>query len=149
ARAMLEDVAADGFASIPYDQLWLVTLTQWAMVAEQLGAPAPAAAAAERLEPWRRQVAFTGAHVFGSVALPLALCASVTTRFAVAEQHFADALEAHDRLGAPGWSARTRLGWARMLRSRSGPGDGEQARVLAGAARATARDLGCASIERE
>jgi hypothetical protein len=149
ARVMLEDVAADGFASIPYDQLWLVTLTQWAMVAEHLGAPAPAAAAAERLEPWRRQVAFTGAHVFGSAALPLALCESVTKRFDLAEQHFADALETHDRLGAPVWSARTRLGWARMLRSRSGPGDDGQARVLAGAARATARDLGCASIERE
>jgi tetratricopeptide (TPR) repeat protein len=149
ARAMLDEVAADDFASIPYDQLWLVTLTQWAMVAEHLGAPAPAAAVAERLTPWWQQVAFTGAHVFGSAAFPLALCESVTKRFDLAEQHFGEALDTHERLGAPVWSARTQLGWARMLRSRSEPGDDEQARVLAGTALATARDLGCVAIERE
>jgi hypothetical protein len=149
ARTMLREVAGDGFASIPYDQLWLVTLTQWAMVAEHLGEPDAAVSVAERLGPWPAQVAFTGAHVFGSVALPLALCESVTKRYDRAEEHFAEALATHEHLGAPVWSARTQLGWARMLRSRSGPSDPERARELASAARTTAQELGCAAIVRQ
>jgi class 3 adenylate cyclase len=148
-RPKLLEVAADGFASIPYDQLWLVTMTQWAMVAHHLHEPDAAAAAAGLLGPWHAQVAFTGAHVFGSVALPVALCESVTKRFDLAEEHFDEALAAHERLRAPIWSARTRLGWARMLQSRSGPGDLERAHELARSAQTTARELGCASIERD
>ncbi len=147
ARPMLLTEASDDFAQIPYDQLWLVTLTQWSMVAEQLGESDAARAASTLLAPWSDQVAFTGAHVFGAVSLPLALCASTVKRFDEAEEHFVHALAVHDALGAPVWAARTRLGWARMLGARRAPGDPERARELATSALGQVRDLGCRRLE--
>ena len=143
ARPSLLAAAADGFGGVPYDQLWLVTLTQWSMVAEHIGESGPAAVLYDLLAPWHEQVAFTGAHVFGTIALPLALCAAATKRYDVAEIHFEAALATHESLGAPVWSARTRLGWARMLVARRGPGDIDRARTLGEDALATARELGC------
>ena len=49
---------------------------------------------------------------------------------------------------APGWSARTRLEWARMLVTRRQTGDLERARHLLAEALATARELGLGNVER-
>ena len=149
ARLMLDAEKADGLESVPYDQLWLVTLTQWAMVSERLGDSDAAAITYDLLAPWHDQIAFTGAHVFGSVELPLALSAATTKRYDVAEAHFAAALSAHEELGAPVWSARTRLGWARMLLARRGPGDADRAHELAAAALGPARELACRAVAAE
>ncbi|MBV8940240.1 MAG: hypothetical protein JO240_00740 [Solirubrobacterales bacterium] len=50
-------------------------------------------------------------------------------------------------MGAPIWLARTRVDLARLLLERGG--DGARATALLEQARGTARDLGCASIERQ
>jgi hypothetical protein len=70
-------------------------------------------------------------------------------RFYVPHRLFAAADATHASIPAPGWLARTRLEWSRMLLTRREPGDPERARELLGQALATARELGLAKVERD
>ena len=132
---------------MPYDQFWLVTLVQWALVAGQLGESEAAATLVEVLAPWAGQFAFTGAHLFGSVGHALALCEATLGRYDAAAKRFANALAAYEAFGAPAWAARLRLGWADMLAARDGTVDDEAQRLVR-EARSIGRRLGLRGIER-
>ncbi len=112
ARALLLEECETRFAEVPYDQFWLVTLTQWGLVTGQLRESAAASALTTLLAPWAEQMAFTGAHLFGSAGHTLARCEATLGRYDDADRHFAGAMEAYERLGAPAWGARAppRLG---------------------------------------
>ena len=132
ARALLVEESDTRFAGVPYDQFWLVTLVQWALVAGQLGESDAAAILVQLLAPWAGQFAFTGAHLFGSVGHALALCEATLGRYDAAAKRFANALAAYEAFGAPAWAARLRLGWADMLAARGGTADDERATPGAG-----------------
>ena len=135
------------FAGAPYDQFWIVTLTQWSLVAGHLGAAGPAAMLHDLLAPWSTQVAFTGAHVFGAVAHALGLTAGAMGRHDDAERHFDAAVATYRDLDAPLWGARAQLAWANVLVERDAPGDSTRARELTAEALAVARRYEAGGIE--
>ena len=143
-----ERLAAENFSGVPLDNAWIVAVPPCAAVCAHLGDRTRAPVLFDLLAPYASQIAFTGGGVLGAVAHYLAALATTTGDFDQAERHFTDAAATHDRIGAPAWLARTRLEWARMLLTRRGSGDDEQARELLGQALATARELGLANIER-
>ena len=64
-----------------------------------------------------------------------------------AEAHFAEALEIHEKLGAPFLIALTRLEWGRMLLSRRASGDLDRARTDLHSALDVARRFGYIGVE--
>jgi len=90
------------------------------------------------LEPYERQVIFSGASTFGAVGRPLGLLATALHDFAAADRYFGIAEEILERFGAPTWLARTQLDHARTLLLRAEPGDRERAASLIEVASASA-----------
>jgi tetratricopeptide (TPR) repeat protein len=84
----------------------------------------------------------------GSVSYYLGLLASSMGALDEALARFAAAAAIDQRVGAPTWLARTRMGWARALLSRRAPGDAEQADHLLEQALDDARRLELAGVER-
>jgi class 3 adenylate cyclase/tetratricopeptide (TPR) repeat protein len=148
ARTLLLEASDSRFAGVPYDQFWLVSLVQWSLVTGHLREQSAAKELAALLTPWAGQFAFTGAHLFGSVAHALAVCEATLGRYAAATDHFNLALTAYENFGAPGWAARLRLAWADMLRARDGPDDPDQARALTLEAHSVAQRFQLNGIER-
>ncbi|MBV9799373.1 MAG: AAA family ATPase [Solirubrobacterales bacterium] len=146
----LEVLAIDsgtGFAEIPYDSNWLAGLAIYSQAVSDLGEPEAAAKLERLLTPWRDHVVFNSATTWGLVERHLGNLARVLDRDDEAEQLLAHAADRHERMGAPVWLARTRLDLARLLIK-----DGirlDQASGLLEQALRTARDLGCAGIERQ
>jgi len=147
ALLLLLEEADTRFAGAPYDQFWIVTLTQWSLVAGHLRAAEPARLLHDLLAPWSAQVAFTGAHVFGAVAHALGLTAAAMDQFDDAERHFSAALATYRDLDAPLWAARAQLAWADLLGERDSDGDAARARELAEDALAVARRYGAGGVE--
>ena len=148
ARTLLTEECDTRFAGVPYDQFWVVTFVQWGLVAGRLHDSAAAAVLMPILAPWSDQFAFTGAHLFGSVAHALAVCEATLERHADATARFTGALAAYESFGAPAWAARLRLSWADMLVRMGAPEEAARARVLVEEALTVARQLGLRGIER-
>jgi tetratricopeptide (TPR) repeat protein len=143
ARVELEALAVDGFAPIPFDEQWLVSLSFLAEAAAVLADRTRAAALHKLLLPFADRVAVSYPEIStGSVARSLGLLASTTKRWEDAERHFAAAVEMNERIGARPWLARTQRDYVRMLRERGAPGDRERASALEQAARALADEIG-------
>ena len=131
ARAALDAVAEDGFASIPFDEEWLLGLGLLAETVSALGATEHAPALYGLLLPYSDRVALSYTAIStGSVARNLGLLATVMERWDDAEAHFEDALELNERLGARPWHARTQRDYAHMLADRARAGDEERAAEL-------------------
>ena len=129
---------------------WFATPTTalLAMVAVELEAGDDAAALIETIAAYAGQVA--GYPIWlGAFSHHLARLATLLGYFAEAEAWFLDAAATHQRLGAPGWLARTRLECARMLVRRDRPGDAARARDMFLPALSDARSLGLAGVERQ
>ncbi|MGH9035770.1 MAG: ATP-binding protein [Acidimicrobiia bacterium] len=150
------DAARSAFAPLsgddPYGLVgddWFATPTTalLAIVAAELGSTRDAAALSEVIAPYADQVASYPIWL-GAFSHHLGRLATTLERFSEAETHFRRAAAAHERLGAPGSVARTRLEWARMLLRRNEAGDAGQARELLLAALTSARDLDLTGIER-
>ena len=103
---------------------------------------------AELLAPWRDQLAYNGVTCEGSVARLLGLALATAGRSDEAHEAFAQAVAIHERIDAPIELARTQVNWARVLASRSQPGDPARARALLNSALTTASDLGLATVQR-
>ena len=148
ARQLLAADVAKDFADFRYDLTWLHSMTTYGEVSARLGDVKAAGQLYERLAPWHDQVAFIYYATGGAVAHYLGMLAAALGAYDIAQAHFGEAMEIHDRLGAPYWIASTQLEWARMHRKRRRPGDGDQARALVGQALVTARELGLGNLER-
>jgi hypothetical protein len=144
AAEVLSVDAATGFAELGYDSNWLAGIVIYAETAAQIGDTAAAETLHGLLGPYRGQIAFNSATVWGTVERHLGNLERVLGRNADAERSLASAAEVHERIGAPIWLARTRVDLASLLAGRGDRG----ARTLLEQALATARDLGCAGIER-
>lgn len=149
ARLLVHALTADGFDGTPCDFGWLAAVALTAHACWKLEASAGAEAIYDLLAPYRDQFVDMGPGWIGSVAHYLALIAAVLGRPEEAGSAFAQAAEAHARLGARTWLAITQAAWAEHLLG-SGPAEHKgQARALLGEAVAAARELGMAALERE
>jgi DNA-binding SARP family transcriptional activator/class 3 adenylate cyclase len=148
AAVLLRDAAADGFAHLPQDSLWLPGLALYSEVAMLLGASEPASILYELLEPWRDQWSYMGAGIDGPVAHFLGGLAAVVGEFDMAEEHFGAAHHAAVEAGATYFTARTELEWARMLVARGRQGDRARAAQLLQQARDASMKYGYGGIIR-
>ena len=139
--------AATDFSDLPYDTNWLVGITIYAQACATLADSDIAAKLYRLLEPWREHVAFNGATAWGIVGWHLGNLDRVLGRYSEAEQKLVSAAAKHERMDAPIWLARTQLDLARLLLERRR--DTARAAELLQHANGTARELGCASIERQ
>ncbi len=139
ARELLADMAP-GFASIPPDGDWMITVALLADVAAEVGEVEHAATLYEQLSPYGdvTVVVGHGAVCFGPVARYLGRLALTLGERDRAAEHLRQAVEASAALRAPVLLAHARLDYAAAL----GPGgDGTSARTLIDQAAATATVL--------
>lgn len=150
ARTLLEALAADDFAALPFTNDWLFSMGFLAEVAYGLGDLERAGAIYERLGPYAAHHANTTDYIgTGSVARPLGTLAAALGRYDEATNHFERALEHNTRMGARPWVAHTQREWARMLCARAGSGDHELADQLSAQALTTFGELGMRRWEDE
>jgi len=148
ALGLLESAAADGFASLPSDFLWMMGATFHAMVAVELRATGPAQKLHDLLAPYHDQVPFIGTLGFFPVALALGGLASVLGRYEDAEASFAEATELNTRGHMTYFAAYTELWWGQTLAARGASGDRDRARSHLEGARDLAATHGYTGVER-
>ena len=136
AGELLEALAADGFAALPFDEEWLVSMSLLAKTAGRLSDEACARTMYELLLPYADRVAIAYPEIStGAVSRYLGILASIGERWDEAGRHLDDALELNNGMGARRWVAHTQRDYARMLQVRGAAGDDERAaRFLAKAA---------------
>jgi class 3 adenylate cyclase/tetratricopeptide (TPR) repeat protein len=151
ARTAFDEIAADGFANIPdfTANIRLMTSAFCAEVCAHLGDRQRAKELHALLAPHAGQVVAQTVAALGSVSHYLGMLATTLGRYDEAEERFVAAAALHERMRAPGWLARTRLEWARMLLARREPGDADRAGELLVLALDTARQLGQGGVERD
>ncbi len=116
ARNALEALAADGFAHLPFDEEWLVSMSFLAEAAHSLGDAERSSLLYDRLLPYSDRIAVSYPEIStGPVARNLGLLAATTGRWDDAQRHFDEALEISERIGAQSWLERTRRDSARLL----------------------------------
>jgi len=133
ARALLKAGAATSFAH-PFDPLATTTISLWSEAAVQAEDVDAARVLVDRLATFADQVVCSGVNLFGSLDHYRGALAGLLGDHAGAERLLSAALDAHERLGAPFFEARTCLELAKVLSARRGEGDGPSARKLAGRA---------------
>jgi class 3 adenylate cyclase/tetratricopeptide (TPR) repeat protein len=150
ARSVFEKLAADDFANHPYGVNWLAGMALSAEVCAELGDVPGAVVLFHLLAPYADQFVTTGPlNCLGSVARYLGRLATTLGRLDEADAHFAAAVAAHTRIGAPAWLVRTQLDWADLLLTRQGPDDVQMAVKLLDQALATARQLALNTVAQQ
>jgi len=109
---------------------WLQSMAFLADCAADMGRDDAAALLYEKFSPYVGRFMFVGSLDEGAVARPLGRLATLLGRFDDAERHLLDALEMHERIPAPYWTARTRLDLAELFVTRQGATDSEAAHDL-------------------
>jgi tetratricopeptide (TPR) repeat protein len=146
AKRMLDDLARDNVAGLPFDQEWLYGMSLLAETSAHLGDSASGAVLHRLLGPWAAFSAADHPEGFrGSIARYLGLLATMTQSWEDAERHFEHALATNAEMGARPWLAHTQSDYARMLHARNDRDDRERAEALLDAARTTYRELGMGS----
>ncbi|MBO3746195.1 AAA family ATPase [Streptosporangiaceae bacterium NEAU-GS5] len=130
ARAILDSFAADGFAGLPRDWLWLSAAGHLADCCADLaflGVPAPEAAEGlyRLLEPYAARFVVLAHGVLngGAAARQLGGLAAALGHYDEAIRHFESATAGNQARGAVPWAARAQLGHADALLRRGRPGD--------------------------
>ncbi len=109
ADRLLDVESADGFESYPFDYTWTTSMLYLAEVCAYLDRREPAEVLAEKIAPWRAQVAYSAATCGGSLARGLGLVLATSGRHDEAVDAFEQALRVNERLKAPIFVARTEL----------------------------------------
>ncbi len=147
AREHIRFLAADDFAAVPSDGLWILTIAGVARVSAELGELDIAARAHELGAHFTGRLAFAGNSMEQPVDLSLGVAARVLGRIDEALCHFDAAIDVSQRAGAPTFVAVSRYEQAKTLAEREGPGDRDRAVALATSALATAQELGLGRID--
>ena len=147
ATGHLDRFAAAGF-DLPFDQVWLTGMVDYAEAAIECDDPQHAGRLYDLLRPWAAQLPATGASALPPVSSYLGGLATVLGRYDEAEAHLADAAALSRRMGAKFFAARTDLAAGRLCAARKGPGDADRARERLTAATRTATRHGYGSVER-
>ena len=146
ARAHLELLAADDFAMLPRNNVWVASMAGVARSAALVGALDIAARALDAMLPFGHIIAGTGSSYEQPVGMSIGTAAAALGRWDEAEKLFAQALDLSERLVAPTFVAMTQVAWAQALADRGSAGDTARARELATVALATADELGLARV---
>ena len=137
-------------ADLPRGGLWLSTLAVTALAAARLADPDAAAAIYPLLRPHPgRTIVVPVPHpvtCLGSATLYLGLLAATMSRWDDAIDHLESAIDAHRRLQARPFLARTQYEYARLLIRRGRKADRTRAGALADQAEKTARALGMIAL---
>jgi DNA-binding NarL/FixJ family response regulator len=148
ARAALELLAGDGFASLPRDAYWLGAVAALAEACALLGDTKRAAELYDLARPFADHNVVPGSlPCAGSVERYLGLLAATDGRFETAGHHFDRAVAANAELGARPMVAWSQHDHAAMLRSRGRLDDAERVLALAADAGRTARELSMTRLE--
>jgi tetratricopeptide (TPR) repeat protein len=146
AKRTLNELAAEGFSGVPFDQEWLLGMSFLAETSVLVDDIDSAATLYRLLLPW---AAFNAADhpegIRGSISRHLGMLATTADRWVEAERHFEEALERNAEMGARPWLAHTQRDYALMLLSRDEPGDGPRARDLIAEALALYEEVGMLS----
>jgi predicted ATPase/class 3 adenylate cyclase len=148
ARAVLEPYVADGFASLPDDMTWLLSMSLISYSVAQLRWVEAAEVLIERLRPLVDQIAIAGVANFSSVSFVLALLAATLGRADEAEDYFSRAADTLEKNGVKWGLAMNQLAWGQYLVEWDRPGDQPRASALLGEALRSARDNGYGLVER-
>jgi DNA-binding SARP family transcriptional activator len=128
SREALKALAANRFATLPFNEMWLASMSLLAETASSLRDAGEADNLHELLLPYADRVAVcTPEFSAGSVSYYLALLSSTVGRSKEAEQHFEAAIATNERIGARPWLAYTQEEYARELIARGGSDDVERA----------------------
>jgi FixJ family two-component response regulator/tetratricopeptide (TPR) repeat protein len=147
ARAELARFAADDFAGVPRNPMWLMNMTSLAQGCVVVGDVDAASRLYPKLAPFaRHNVVIVPVWVGAPVAHYMAGLAALLGDVAAARRHFEDALVLEARTGTRQWGARTQLAYARLLRTSGRAGDAERAAELLASARAIAVELGLVPV---
>jgi hypothetical protein len=123
AREQIERLAADDFAGLPKNHLYLYHLAALAIACHTLDDEPRAARLYPMLQPYADRnvlVARLPLGTLGSASHYLGLLAATMGRWDDAVVHLQTAIAAHDRLRAPSLLERSRLEHARAVHSTSG-----------------------------
>jgi CheY-like chemotaxis protein/tetratricopeptide (TPR) repeat protein len=147
AQAELARFAADDFAAVPRNAMWLMNMTNLADGCVALGDVAAARRLYPLLAPFARyNVLLVPAEVGSPVARYMAGLAELLGDVPAARRHYEDALVLGARTGTLQYVAHTQLGYARLLRASDRSDDHERAAKLVAGARAIANELGLAPV---
>lgn len=148
ARAEFERLAANDFADLPRDFLWMACVTNLAESCAFLHDAQRADTLYQLLLPYaeRTVMAAYGHTCSGSVSRYLGLLAATMSRWDESAQHFEYALDMNARLEAKPYLTHTQHDYASMLIDRAEPGDRERARELLSRASDTAQELGMKAL---
>ena len=148
AREAYEALAADDFAGIERDAMWLTNVVFTAEVCARLGDRPRAATLYRLLEPYAGRNVVTGTNIacLGAVDRYRGMQAALAGDDASTAAHFAAAVALDERGGGRPWLAHSRYEWARWL-VRLG-GDPAHAKAQLDEALALARELGMAGLAR-
>jgi hypothetical protein len=144
-----ELVLGEDLPSIPADPGWSIAMLLWAQVYAVLGDGERAGGLYELLEPYSGQVIVSGPMVYGAIDWALGMLAGTVEHYEEADRHFVACAEIDERLGAPLFLARTRVGHARTLIARGRTEDFDPARQMLEQAEDTATRLAAGLITRE
>ena len=147
ARLELDGLSAHGFTRIPFDNMWLFSLSMLSEVIWQLADVQGARALYLILLPYAERIAFGAeAGCSGSVSRYLGLLAATSARTDDAVRHLEAGIAASIRMHAPGWVAQAQFDLATLLLERGGSGDRDRAAQLLDEAEATCRELGMPAL---
>jgi tetratricopeptide (TPR) repeat protein len=144
ARALVDDLAPDGFVRLGRGLLWPACMAQLTEAIAALGTIDHARTMYELLEPWSGQgiVVGQGLDMPGAADRYLGMLSATVGRTDEADAQYAAAVELEDRMQAPPLVARTRYWWGRALLTRGHGGDVERAVALLEQCVPTADELG-------
>jgi class 3 adenylate cyclase/tetratricopeptide (TPR) repeat protein len=148
ARAEFEAVGAGGWAQVPRDSAWLLTICRAADTCSKLGDPEAAAELYELLLPFAERNVVLGrvaSIAIGSASRHLGQLAATLERFDEAVDHFEAALRINRNMGARPWLGLSECDYAEMLRARD---DGERADELVTRALQLSDEFGLGIVER-
>ncbi len=153
AESIVDSFAADGFARLTRDWLWLSAIGHLADCCADLAflnRPQPEAAAQlyQLLQPYadRCVVLAHGVLCTGAAARQLGGLAAALGRYDTAIQHFEAATASNRAQHAVPWTVRAQLGQADVLLRRNEPGDIEHAAALRREADATIAVIGAEGL---
>jgi tetratricopeptide (TPR) repeat protein len=139
----LDELAAENFSRVHFDQEWLLAMSLVAETATLLGRDDLAPWLYESILPYRTFNAIDLPEgTRGTLARYLGQLATLLERWDTAEGHYVDAMARNESMGALPWLALTRRDYARMLLARGAPADRDHAKALLAEATAAYRELG-------
>ncbi|MEO6496453.1 MAG: AAA family ATPase [Solirubrobacteraceae bacterium] len=140
-------LAADDFAGIPRDNLWLTSLALLAEVCWELRDPDAAGTLADLLAPYaERNVVVADAAFVAPVSRFLGLLAAAREDWEGALAHYAAAAATARRMNARPAAVQLAIDEAVARAARGAPGDGERAARLLSDALTAARELGMDAV---